>query len=282
MRNSTAYFAGVGTVFSAAALGFVGALLITTTTTPQLQATRLERHLADSAQPAPVHETKATVNADAAQVSNPTASQTAPTGPPPQQQTEQSGSSSLPPAALTSPQTDLQAASSQSTQTVAEPQLVHPENAFARASGEEIKKHIRKRERFWARRHSHDQDNAQATASGDANSLAQQAVPSSNTSPPATQPSTLSSAQGLSQPAEQQARSDTGGAKSDDASSARPVRKRNRRFARQRYRDIDGDMPKVEVRNNAPYADREVQREDAPLFFQAPHWRPSFREDDDD
>jgi hypothetical protein len=46
MRNSTAYFAGVATVFSAIALGFAGAMMLTATTTAPSPTDHSERHWA--------------------------------------------------------------------------------------------------------------------------------------------------------------------------------------------------------------------------------------------
>jgi hypothetical protein len=192
MRNSTAYFAGVATVFSATALGFGGAMVITNATAPRSppEPSRLERHLAGPVQATSAQDTAATTTADngPTQTPNPTPVQS-----PPPQQPQQSTSST--PQASAPP--DVLGATSQPTQTAAEPQTDRPQNAFARADNEEFRKIIRKRERRWARRHYQD-DNAPAIAAQDTQSSGRLAA-SSDAAPPAIQPSAQSPEQTRSQ-----------------------------------------------------------------------------------
>src|SRR5207248_52954 len=81
MRNIVAYFAGVGTVFAATAIGFGGALMFTGGPAPRSELTKMEQR--GGAAPSPALASEAKPAADQTSVANNTpAPQNVTTAPP--------------------------------------------------------------------------------------------------------------------------------------------------------------------------------------------------------
>lgn len=279
MRNSTAYFAGVATVFTATALGFGGALIVTNATAPQAppEPTKLERQMAHAAtlqQPATPQEAKAaTTETSVAQAPSPPQ----PSAPAVQQQQPQ-------PSQQETVQSSAPPPTPAPTDTTAEASKPAV-NTYARTSDEDYKKYIRKRERRWARHHYQD-DNTTGSVAQDIGSMDkstdQQASRSSTASQSPAQLSNQPAPQTQAQPAQPQIKSaDESSAKVDNVDSGKVSRKQDRRSSRryarddqERWRD-DDRARSVEV--------RESPRDEAPhSFFGSPRWRPFSSNDDDD
>jgi hypothetical protein len=277
MHNSTAYFAGVATVFTATALGFGGALFLTSSTAPRSPAepTKLERSVAAPAQavPSPDGRSVGTGNAGTTQG----LSQTSPLpGGAPQQSTQQSAASSPQEQTASTAQTPKQAPpqpaatdANQSRQSPAASAPQSPENAYARSTDEDIRKYVRRRDRRWAHRHYRDEDAIAAKASEPVEqSVSQSSTPGSSAqseSPQANQPPAKSADQSL--------------AKANDADTVRSKRRHDRRWARGYMRSDDslrGDSRGQSVDIH------ETPQDEAPPFIAPPRWRPFFSADDDD
>jgi hypothetical protein len=281
MRNSTAFFAGVTTVFSATALGFAGAMMLTTAT-PQspTEHTKLERSVAPPAQAAQSADPKPAQSADPKPITSTNSSGTteianqSPAAPAavaePRQPPQQAATTSPPPQVQPGPSAEPKASAAE--QSAASSQVTSASNAYARGSDEDIKKYVRKRERHWAHRHYRD-DNA-TTGGQDPKSVDKDDKEQS----PASENQTAS--QGQTQPA-QTKKADQTATKVDDTDSGKVKRKHDRRWTRAYSRD-SGERGHDEAR--APsFEVREMPREDAPqTFFGTPRWRPLFSDSDDD
>jgi len=268
MRNSTAYFAGVATVFAATALGFGGAMILTSATTPRSPAepTKLQRSVAPLAQASPSADTK-----------TPTTTEANATSPAPPRPPQPASLPSEPvQSASTTPQTpaSTQQPFTAPGQSVTDAQAKAPANAFARGSDDNVRKYIRKRERRWAHRHyrnDHATTSAQVSNSTDPNA-SQPTASAHSSSDSATPPA----AQEQAQPGPTQTRDQTT-SRADDSDTRKVKRKHERRWTRSYARDDDeraDGQRSLEV--------REMPPQDAPQpFFGVPRWRPVFDDGDD-
>jgi len=281
MRNSTAFFAGVVTVFSATALGFGGAMMLTTATTPHstTEATKLERSVASPAKASPSADPKAVsiVNSSGTtQGSNqsPAPPAVPPSSPVPTQQaatTSPSAQTSL--AAQTKSETPAQPTVPGAEQSTASSQANSAANAYARSNEADIRKYVHKRERHWARRHYQDEDATTAGQDAKSGGQSDRSQPSVSESQPA--------AQGQSQSAQIKTADQTPAAKIEDSDTGKVKRKHDRHWTRGYSREY-GERGRDEDR--APsFEVREVPREDRPqALFGSPRWRPFFSDSDDD
>lgn len=278
MRNSTAYFAGVATVFTATALGFGGAMIVTNATAPRSPAepTKLERSVASAAQasPSPGAKTATTAETSETPQSPPLA-----TSAQPQQLAQQPASSSAPQptqAASTASQTPASAQPPAPEQSEADLQAKMSANAYARGSDEDMRKYIRKRERHWARRHYRDDDATTAQVSSSSDQNTQSPVPSQSSSESLSQPAP----QGRAQPGRIKT-ADQASARADDGDTSKVRRKHDRHWGRGHSRDDD---ERVRAENQTrSFEVRETPRAEVsqPLFGM-PRWRPFFSDSDDD
>jgi hypothetical protein len=284
MRNSTAYLAGVATVFSATALGFAGAMVLTNATTPQPPAehAKLERSVASPAQASPSVDTKLNATANSSGTAQGSNQEPAPpaVSPAPNKPAQQAATNSPPAQTSSSAQTQSETSaqpaisgveqSSNASQAQAS-QAKSAANAYARSSDEDVRRFIRRRERHWARRHYRDDDTT--IAAQDAKSGQNiQSQPSASDNQPSlhasTQPTQIKSA-------------DQTSAKVDDPDSGKMKRKHDRRWTSGRSTDHygagrDDDWPRS-------FEARQIPEEDAPqTFFGTPRWRPFFGDSDDD
>jgi hypothetical protein len=270
MRNSTAYFAGVATVFAATALGFGGAMILTSATTPRspTEQTKLERSVAAPAQasPAPDTKTTTTIEASATPQSQATPEQPPQSASPPSQPVHSA------PTVPQTPASTLQSSPSPE-QSATDLQEKASANAYARGSDEDIKKYIRKRERHWARRHYHD--GGAATSEQVSNSADQNAGQSTTSSNSSLQPAAQEQVQsGQSKTPDQTA------AKGDNADAGKAKRTHDRRWTRSYARD---DNERVQAPDRQSLEVREIPPEEAPQpFFGMRRWRPFFDSGDDD
>lgn len=284
MRNSTAYFAGVATVFTATALGFGGAMIVTNATAPRSPAepTKLERSVASSAQPSPSPDAKTATAAgtNAKPQGSPPAAPAAtsvqpqqPASSSPSQATQTASIASQTPASAQSPPPAAAPALEQST---ANSRATTPANAYVHDSGQDIRKYIRKRERHWARRHYRDDDATTAQASNSAEQNAQSSLPSQSSSESSSQ----SAPQGQAQPGQIKTADQTS-ARLDDDDTSKARRKHDRRWGRGYSRDDDARI-RGEDRSRS-FEVREAPREEAPQpFFGMRRWRPILSDSDDD
>ena len=281
MRNSTAFFAGVVTVFSATALGFGGAMMLTAATTSHspTEATKLERSVASPAKASQPADPKTVTTANSSGITQGSNQSSAPTPaspspPPPAQQ-----AATTSPSAQTSSSmqvqsgTPAQPAASGAEQSAASSQAKSAANAYARANDEDVRKIVRKRERHWAHRHYRDQDAttaAQDAKSGGENDRSQSSIPEN-------QPA----AQGQSQPPQIKTADQTPTTKAEDSDANKVKRKHDRRWTRAYSRDY-GERGRDE--NRAPsFEVREMPREDgSQTLFGSPRWRPFFSDSDDE
>jgi len=219
MKTLTAYLAGVATVVGSIAVGFGSALMVTSGPQPATQSTRLEQRLADQSPPAPTQTAIAAV--PAAQSTNPgdhANSDRAPSAAP----AAASQSTALPAtASVQPPQPDAQLQPGSAAQFHSDFQDQHSQNSYARANGEDLRRYLQKRDRRWARRHLRDNDEG-AAASTSSPTIAQ------------------STAEPNAQPSQPDARPQTA-----DDDVKRSVQKRNRRWAKQHFRNNDEDNPSV-------------------------------------
>ncbi len=281
MRNSTAFFAGVVTVFSATALGFGGAMMLTTATTPHspTEATKLERSVASPAKASPPADPKAITSESSAGTTQGSNQSSAPPAAPPGPPLPAQQAATTAPSAQTSPSmpaqsgTPAQPAASGAEQTAAPSQTKSAANAYARGNDEDVRNFVRKRERHWARRRYRDED--AATVGQDAKSGGQndRSQPSVSENQPA--------AQGQSQPAQIKTADQTPTTKVEDSDTSKVKRKHDRRWTRaysRSYGERGGEedrAPSFEV--------RELPREDGPqTLFGSPRWRPFFSDNDDE
>jgi hypothetical protein len=283
MRNSTAYFAGVATVFTATALGFGGAMIVTNATAPRSPAepTKLERSVASSAQPSPSPDVKtATIAGTSGTPQSPPLASAAATSVQPQQPassspsqpTQTASTASQTPAAA---QSSTPAAAPALEQSTANSQATTPANAYAHGSDQDIRKYIRKRERHWARRHYRDDDATTAQASNSAEQNAQSSVSS-----PSSGSSSQSVPQGQAQPGQIKT-ADPTSARLDDDNTSNVRRKHDRRWGRGYSK---GDDVRIRGEDQSrSFEVREAPREEAPQpFFGMPRWRPLLSDSDDD
>ena len=261
MRNSTAYFAGVATVFTATALGFGGALIATNAVAPDLQKepTKLERS-ANAAQGSSSANSKVAI-VDPSRP-NPVPSPPADAEPAPSQQPAQQVEIRGPQESQAVTATGTQGRAQSETPIASDIQSNSPANAYARTSQEDLRKYIRNQGRRWARRHYNDETTTSSTRvsdppAGSANQpiLDSQPVPAQQQTSIADDPSTRIT--------------DANGRK-----SARRHERYGRRYARDGDDRIRADDSTVEI--------RDVPREGPPQGFEMPPWRPFFRERDDD
>ncbi len=277
MRNSTAYFAGVATVFTATALGFGGAMFLTNPTAPRSSAepAKLERSVASPPRASSSVETKPTADvtpAETTQSSNqaPAAPSPAPANRQPTQQATTAPQPSSEPQGQPQPAAQTTAAAAE--QATADPQLKSPANAYARGSDEDVRKYIRKRERRWARRHYRDGD--ATTATQDADSSAP------NTQSPSSVSSSQPAAQGQAKPLQIKT-ADQSSAKADDVDAGKAKRKHDRHWTRSYARD-DDERARDEDHARS-FESRRPAEDDAPqTFFGMPRWRPFLSDSDDD
>ena len=278
MRNSTAFFAGVATVFSATALGFGGAMMLTTATTPHspTEATKLERSVASPAKASPSADPKAVTTvtpSGTAQGLN--QSPAVPPSPPlpAQQAATTSPSLQTSPAAQTKSEALAQPAASSAEQSTASSQANSAANAYARSNDADIRKYVHKRERHWARRHYRDEDATTAAQDARSGGESDRSQPSVSENQPALQ--------GQSQPTQIKTADQTPTTKSEDSDTGKAKRKHDRRWTRSYSRDY-GDRGRDEDR--APsFEAREMPRADGPQpLFGSPRWRPFFSDSDDD
>ena len=272
MRNSTAYFAGVATVFTAAVLGFSGAMIMTNAMAPrgQDQPTKLER--IGAAQASISRDTKSATTAETgvSQENSPQAS--VPTTPAQlQPAASPSGSEQASSSSATPTQTAAQPPTSGADQSATNPQASEATNAFARGSDEEYRKYIRKRERHWAHRRNREDDAqpaAQATSSdqNSSSSTASQTAPTASSQPAQAQPAQVKTA-------------DQAPARVDDPNKAK--RKRDRQWARSHSRDDDDGVAGDDRSRSFEVREMPPERPPQPLF-DGPHWRPFFNDADDD
>jgi hypothetical protein len=269
MRNSTAYFAGVATVFTATALGFGGALIVTNATAPRSPAepTKLERSIAAPAQAATTLVAKSVAASDAT-TSQDTSQTPAPAAAQPQQSAQQSAPSTSQPQSTALEPTPAQPAANEANQSQAASELQSPANAYARGSDADIRKYVRKRDRRWARRHYRDEDTPVAKASDPTD----QSTSQTSSANPSVQSGQAESMQPQIKSADQTS------AKVDEADTVKGKRKRERRWARGYARD---DGVRGDDRDQAVEV-RETPRDEAPSFFAPRRWRPFFSGDDDD
>jgi hypothetical protein len=277
MRNSTAYFAGVATVFSATALGFAGAMMLTAARTAPSSTdhAKLERRVASPAQASGSADAKPTTSGNSAEGSN-QATTPPPAASVPHQPAQQAATSSpsvqalpsAPPLSETSTQPPVTAAE----QTAEPAHVKSTANAYALGSDGDIRKYIRKRERHWARRHYLDDDTASDAQDAKSGGQNTQSQPSASES--------QSSAQGQTQPTQIKA-ADQASAKVDDSDAVKVKRKHDRRWTRGYARDHN-ERGRDDDRARS-FEVREVPGEDAPQApFSMPRWRPLFSDGDDD
>ncbi len=279
MRNSTAYFAGVATVFTATALGFGGAMIVTNATAPRSPAepTKLEQSVASSAQASPSPEAKtANGTPQSPPLASPAATSVQPQEPAsssPSQPTQTASIASQIPASAQAP---TPAAAPVLEQSTADSQATMPATAYAHGSDQDLRKYIRKRERHWARQHYRDDDATTAQASDSAEQHAQSSVSSQSSS-------------GSSSRSAPQRQTQRGPIKTADQTSARldgndagkVRRKRDRRWGHG-YSGDDDERIRGEDRSRS-FEVREAPREEAPQpFFGMPRWRPLLSDSDDD
>lgn len=276
MRNSTAYFAGVATVFTAVALGFGGAMVVTNATAPQSspEPTKLQRQAAAAVQASP------STGANPPAVATSAAMQGSTQAPPPQAPAQNTPSPSLPDqttsqqatttAVPTTPPSEPSAAVSPATSAA---------DAYARVSDKDLKKYIHKRDRRWVRRHNRD-DGATTDEQASVDQTSYSSIDPSKVPPGASNQTAL---QG--QPSQAQIKTaDQSSNKTNGIDTASAGRKHNRRwtrgYVRNYARDDDGQIL-TEDRTRATDV-RETPRNDAPQpFFGMPRWRPLFSEDHD-
>jgi hypothetical protein len=282
MRNSTAYFAGVATVFSATALGFAGAMMLTTATTSQspTEHSKLEQSTASPAQASPLADPKpiATTNSSGTtEIADQSPAAPAAASEPRQRPQPAAATSPSPQAQPESPTHQQPAMSGQpKSPGVGEPdassQVTSASNAYARGSDEDIRKYVHKRERHWARRHYRD-DNA-TTGGQDAKSVGQ------NDWSPSSASENQAASQAQAQPAQIKTADQTS-AKIDGSDPSKVKRKHGRHWSRT-YSRGSGERGRDEARTPW-FAVREAPSEDAPqTFFGTPRWRPLFSDTDDD
>jgi len=273
MRNSTAYFSGVATVFTATALGFGGALILTSATAPRSPAepTKLERSIVAPLQAAPPADAKSAAG-DAGGTQSP--SQAPRVIPAQAQQSPQPSVPDTPSPQVVSPvQTPAQASrqitASRPDQSTATPAAQAPANAYARSSDEDVRKYLRKRDRHWARRHYRDETSMAAQAPDSADQSGSQSL------------TVVSSTQSGSESTEPQIKApDQTSAKVDNADARRGKRKHDRRWARGNPGDND-DGYRTDDRGQSIEA-RDTPQQEAPPFFARRNWRPFFSDSDDD
>jgi hypothetical protein len=273
MRNSTAFFAGVATVFSTTALGFAGAMMLTTAT-PQspTEHAKLERsgalpaQVAQSADPKPITSSNSSGTTEIANQSPAAPAAVAESRQPPQQ----AATTSPPPQVQPGPSAEPKASAAE--QSAASSQVTSASNAYARGSDEDIRKYVRKRERHWA--HRHYRDDSATTNGQDPKSVGKDDQEQSSAS------ENQATSQGQTQPAQTKTADQTA-TKVDDTDSGRVKRKHDRHWTRAYSRD-PGERGHDETRAQS-FEVREMPREDAPqTFFGTPRWRPFFSDSDDD
>ncbi len=280
MRNSTAYFAGVATVFSATALGFAGAMMLSTATTPRSPAehTKLERSDASSGQASSPDKAEPAVRAyssETTQDSNQSLPPPADSSVAPQSSAKRTPTAS-PPAQTSNPgrlqpETSVQPTTAGAAQPATSSQAGSAANAYGRSSDEDVTKYIRKRQRQWAHRHYRNEGTTTAVQdakSPDQSDQSQRSVSENKpTTPAETQP-------GQTKTAEQTA------TKANDADTSKAKRKHDRHWARGYQRNDDRGHDEDRARSLEV---REMPGEDAPqTFFEVPRWRPFFSDSDDD
>ena len=282
MRNSTAYFAGVATVFSATALGFGGAMMLTAATTPQspTEHAALERSVASPARASPLADPKPiTTTYTSGTVESANQSSGAHAAVPEPRQPSQQSTTTAPsplvqpePSAQVQPAPSAQPKASGAEQSDASSQMKSASNAYARSSDEDIRKYVHKRERHWAHRHYRDEN---ATTGGqDPKSVGQNDQPQSSAS------ENQAESEGQTQSAQIKTAGQTP-AKVDGSDAGKVKRKHDRHWTRTYSRD-PGERDHDKAR--APsFEVREMPRDDAPeTFFGAPRWRPFFSDSGDD
>lgn len=281
MRNSTAYFAGVATVFTATALGFGGAMIATNATAPRSPAepTRLERSVVSPAQTSSTPDTRTGTTAEPSEMpqSLPLASpETTPAQlqQPPQQPASSSASQPTRAVSTVPPASTLPASAAE--QSAADSQANMPRNAFVRGSDADVRKYVRKRERRWARRHSREDDVTTEQVSNSADQNKQSLIPSQ--SPLAS--SSQMAPQGQVQPGQQIKTTDQISARVDDGDTK--VRHKHDRHWGRGYSRNDDEGIRGEDRGRS-FEVRETPREEGPhVFFDMPRWRPVFSDSNDD
>jgi len=287
MRNSTAYFAGVATVFTATALGFGGSLLLTSATAPRSppEPTKLERSVAAPAQAAPSPDTRSAASSDAA--SPQAANQAQPAAAAQAQQAAQVPAQAAPspqPPSSTQPQAQplSTTTASDSDQSTVTRTTRSPADAYARSTDEDVRKYIRKRDRRLARRHNRGEDVVTSQTSNVLDQSNSQSPTQSSSTQQGASPQQASSAQsGASGSVESEIKApDQASVKADNADTRRAKRKHDRRWARGNARDNDDDL-RGDNRGQ-PLDVRETPRDEGPPFFAGPRWRPFFSGNDDD
>ena len=275
MRNSTAYFAGVATVFTATALGFGGALILTSATNSRTstEPTKLERSVASPVQASPPPDTKTATTTE----TKATAQSQAPATPAQLPQSvslpsepAQSASTTLPtPASVQQP-------SATPEQSATDAQAKAPANAFAGGTDEEVRKYIHKRERRRAHRHYRNDDattSAQVSNSADPNA-GQPTTPAHSSSDSSTQPA----AQEQAQPRQSQTHDQTA-SRAGDSDAGKMKRKHHRHWTRSYARD-DDERARTDGQRSLEV--QAVPPEDAPQpLFGVRRWSPVLDDGDD-
>jgi hypothetical protein len=281
MNSLTAYFAGVATVVGSIAVGFGSAMMMTDSPPTSRPPTKLEQHLASStpsaatATPAAASSTVSAGSSSSGDPSPSTAAAEAVAQPVAPASTsvanvQSSPPSTIQPSAPTSTQPTSQS-NGQPSQQDSQPSLAaqsrsdvqgeRPPSSFARATDEDFKRYIQKRDRRRAKRHFRNDEEGNPPVAEIRQDQRESApgAPSVVPSPslPSNAPSTSTASVQRSQPdvaaqshsSVQDARAADASARAVDREVKRDIQNRNRQWAKRhpRNQDEDDGSPVVQV-----------------------------------